>query len=221
MMRTIVLATQKGGSGKSTLAVGLAVAAIEDGHVVGMVETDQQGTISNWGRRRALPQPLIETAASDSEIQRVLLGFGHAGITLAVVDTPATSNDLSASAIAAADLCLIPTRPSQADIEAAVPTLRTIRKLGKPFAFVLNQTPSRGYRTDEAALALNSAGLLALPYIIQRNDHQDALGKGLAVTEHAPDGKAAQEIRGLWQWVSQAIAVEVVDRGNAPIRATG
>jgi cellulose biosynthesis protein BcsQ len=39
-MHTIVLATQKGGSGKSTLSIGLALAAIADGHAVRMIETD-------------------------------------------------------------------------------------------------------------------------------------------------------------------------------------
>ena len=46
-MHTVVLATQKGGSGKSTLAIGLAVAAIEGEHRVALVDTDQQGTVSN------------------------------------------------------------------------------------------------------------------------------------------------------------------------------
>lgn len=39
-MHTIVLATQKGGSGKSTLSIGLALAAIADGHAVRLIETD-------------------------------------------------------------------------------------------------------------------------------------------------------------------------------------
>ena len=43
-MHTIVLATQKGGSGKSTLAIGLALAAIQAGHHVRLIETCQQGT---------------------------------------------------------------------------------------------------------------------------------------------------------------------------------
>jgi chromosome partitioning protein len=45
------------------------------------------------------------------------------------------------------------------------------------------------------------AGVVAQPYIVMRNDHQDALGLGLAVIEYAPSGKSADEIRGLWQWV--------------------
>jgi chromosome partitioning protein len=34
-----------------------------------------------------------------------------------------------------------------------------------------------------------------------RNDHQDSLANGLAVSEFAPNGKSADEIRGLWQWI--------------------
>ena len=47
-MHTIVLATQKGGSGKSTLAIGLALAAMQDGHTVRLIEANAQGTLSNW-----------------------------------------------------------------------------------------------------------------------------------------------------------------------------
>ncbi len=219
MMRVIVLATQKGGSGKSTLAIGLAVAAIAEGQRVAIIETDPQGTVSSWSRRRTLPEPRIERAGSGLEIERALLALRHSGVTLAVIDTPATSNDLSASAIGAADLCLIPARPSPADIEAALPTLRTVRTLGKPFALVLNQAPARGTRIGEAAVALNAAGMLALPYIVERNDHQDALGSGFGVTEFAPDGKAAAEIRSLWLWVWQAMTAETNDHGQVPIRA--
>ena len=212
-MHTIVLATQKGGSGKSTLAIGLAVAAMGSGHRVAVIDTDQQGTISNWARRRALPEPRIVRADSSVEIERALRIFKNNKYTLAVVDTPPTNNYLSSSAIGAADLCLIPARSSLADIEAALPTLGIVRRFGKPFAFVLNQTPPRGYRPSEAAAALNATGVLALPFIVQRNDHQDALGSGLAVTEFAPDGKAAQEIDGLWRWVWEKLKAESIDRG--------
>ena len=72
---------------------------------------------------------------------------------------------------------------------------------------MLNQTPIRGQRVSNAATALSDeavpdmAGVLALPYIVMRNDHQDALGLGLAVIEYAPASKSADEVRGLWQWV--------------------
>ena len=72
---------------------------------------------------------------------------------------------------------------------------------------MLNQTPIRGQRVTGAAAtlseeaALDLADVLAQPFIVMRNDHQDALRAGLAVEEYAPAGKSADEIRGLWQWV--------------------
>ena len=218
-MHTIVLASQKGGSGKSTLTVGIA--AVWDGHRVGIIDTDPQGTVSNWGRRRTAPEPYVHRLGSGIELGRPLLAFRGAGFTLAIIDTPATNNALSLGAISACNMCLIPARPSPADIEATLPTIGAARKLGKPFAFVLNQAPPRGCRLSEAAAALNAAGVLALPYIVQRNDHQDALGAGFGVTEFAPEGPAAQEILGLWQYVWKRMKPESIVREQGPIRAAG
>jgi chromosome partitioning protein len=220
-MHAIVLATQKGGSGKSTLAIGLAIAAMDDGQHVGVIEADPQGTISNWGRRRTDPKPRIERAESCTAIERAIVHLRHDGFTVAIIDTAATDNALSESGIGAADLCLIPARPSPADIEAAVPTIRTVRRLDKRFAFILNQTPARSNRVSEAATALHAAGVLALPYIVQRNDHQDALGAGLGVTEYDTHGKAAEEVRGLWRWVWRLLTKESFDHEPTAIRATG
>ncbi len=55
--------------------------------------------------------------------------------------------------------------------------------------------------------ALDLAGVLAQPFIVMRNDHQDALNAGLAVSEYAPASKSADEIRGLWQWVEAKLGI--------------
>ena len=205
-MYTIVLATQKGGSGKSTLAIGLALAAIQGGHTVRLIETDSQGTLSNWQTRRPYAEPMVEPVYSAGEIEQRLQALDRSGVTMTIIDTGGASAATTA-AIRHADLCLIPARPSVADIEATAPTLSIIRAWNKPFAFVLNQTPIRGRRVSNAATVLDEeaaydgSGLLALPYIVMRNDHQDALGLGLAVVEYAPSGKSADEVRALWQWV--------------------
>ena len=220
-MQVIVLVTQKGGSGKSTLAIGLAIAAMDVGQRVGLIEADPQGTITNWGRRRANPKPRIERVDSGVAIERAVFHLRRDGYSVAIIDTSATNNLLSTSGIGVADLCLIPVRPSPADIEAAAPTLSTVRRLDKRFAFILNQAPSRSNRVSEAAIALGAAGVLALPYIVQRNDHQDALGVGLGVIEYDPHGKAAEEVRELWRWVSKSLATESFDHGQTAIRAAG
>src|SRR3977135_1745892 len=74
-MHTIVLATQKGGSGKSTLAIGLAPAAKQDGHTSRMIETDPQGTISNWKRRRTNAEPVVEAVNNTGEIAQRLQAY--------------------------------------------------------------------------------------------------------------------------------------------------
>jgi len=206
-MHTIVLATQKGGSGKSTLAIGLALAAIEAGHTVRLIETDSQGTLSNWQSRRVYAEPIVDPVYVAGEIEQRLQSLSASGVTLAIIDTAGDIGAATAAAIRCADLCLIPARPTIADIEATASTLHLIRSNDTPFAFVLNQTPIRGQRINNAATALcdegtpDSAGVLAQPCIVMRNDHQDALSAGLAVSEYAPAGKSADEVRGLWQWV--------------------
>jgi VirC1 protein len=67
------------------------------------------------------PYPRVDRAADPAEIERALSRFEAEGIWLAIIDTAATNNALAMRAIARADLCLIPARPSLADIEAAIP----------------------------------------------------------------------------------------------------
>jgi chromosome partitioning protein len=207
-MDAIVLATRKGGSGKSTLAIGLALAAQRAGHMVRLIETDPQGTLSNWQSRRGVAEPLVETIYHAEDIEPRLQSLGRGGVTLVIIDTAGGQSDATTAAIRACDLCLIPARPSVADIEASASTLSIARAFRKPFAFVLNQTPIRGQRIDNAATALGGkttldiADVVAQPFITIRNDHQDALRAGLAVGEYAPSGKSADEISRLWQWTA-------------------
>jgi chromosome partitioning protein len=71
------------------------------------------------------------------------------------------------------------------------------------------------------ALSLSEMGVLALPYIVLRNDQQDALGAGLAVTEYAREGKSAAEIRSLWVWVRKKLAAGSAAFEHPDLRAAG
>ncbi len=211
-MHTIVLATQKGGSGKSTLAIGLARAAVDAGHTVRLIETDQQGTLSNWHARRNQAEPRVDTVYAAGDIAERLARLADEGVTLAIVDTAGGVGAATSAAIRSADLCLIPARPSIVDIEATAVTLAEVRRADRPFAFVLNQTPIRGQRLTGAAATLGEGALdipdaVAQPFIVMRNDHQDALSAGLAVGEFAPSGKSAAEIRGLWSWIETRLGI--------------
>jgi chromosome partitioning protein len=214
-MHTIALVAQKGGSGKSTLATSLALAAKQAGHTVRLIDTDPLGTLSNWQRRRGPAEPLVETVLNAREIEGRLRSLESRGVTVAIVDTPSGISAASTAAVRYADLCMIPARPSIADIEASALTLAVVRAWKKPFAFILNQTPIRGNRISSAAATLSDdsgfdlSDVVAQPFIVMRNDHQDALAAGLAVSEYDSAGKSAQEIRNLWTWTETRLGGSV------------
>jgi chromosome partitioning protein len=216
-MHTIVLATQKGGSGKSTLAIGLALAAKQAGFTVRLIETDPQGTLSNWQRRRNNDDIVVEPIYHAADFEPRLKMLAESGLQLAIVDTAAGLSAATTAAIRHSDLCLIPARPSVADIEATISTLSVARAWKRPYSFVLNQTPIRGQRIDNAAnalaeeAALELAEVLARPLIVMRNDHQDSLASGLAVSEFAPNGKSTEEIRGLWQSIETRLNISATN----------
>jgi chromosome partitioning protein len=201
-MKAIAFVTQKGGSGKSTMCINLAIAAQEAGRSVCILEMDRQATISDWAEQRNSEGPevaQIDAAQLDDVIAR-LRGFEY---DYAFIDTPGVDSPGTLSAIRAADLCIIPCRPTPADLRAFKPTLAAIYRLEKRFAFVLNQTPPRSYRVRDAADGLAVLGVLPDVNVVMRNDHQDAIGLGQGVTEFNPGGQAAKEIRHLWTWIEK------------------
>jgi chromosome partitioning protein len=201
-MKVISFVTQKGGSGKSTLCISLAVAAQELGKSVCILEMDRQATVSDWAEHRNSESP--EVAQIDAtQLDGVMAGLKGTGYDYVFIDTPGIDSPGSLSAIRAADLCIIPCRPTPADLRAFKPTLASIYRLEKRFAFVLNQTPPRSYRVRDAADGLAVIGVLPDVNIVMRTDHQDALGMGQGVTEFNPTGQAAAEIRKLWAWIER------------------
>lgn len=206
-MKTITFVTQKGGAGKTTLAASLAVAASEAGENVVALDLDPQGSLTSWGESRTAKTPVVDRVASDhmAQLPAILNGLGRRGFTIAILDTAGVESTGGNLAMKAADLVLIPARPSRLDLQATMPTVQALMRLEmrERFAFVLNQAPpGRNSRATEAANGLSLFGVLAEPVLAQRADHQDALAAGQGVTEYAPDGKAAGEMRDLWNWIN-------------------
>ena len=200
-MHVLSLVTQKGGTGKSTLAVSLGVAAEERGMRVSILDTDPQGTARSWSLRRSSNSPEVDATTSGSLSSRVS-ALERQGYDLAIVDTPGVAAPAASAAMREADLCLIPVRPSIADIEAARPTVRLLVERDKAFAFVLNQCPGGGRttRTSSAFRGLQVIGCVCEPTLALRSDHMDALAFGRGVTEHARRSKAAAETRAVLDW---------------------
>jgi len=199
-MRVISFVTQKGGSGKSTLCASLAVAATEAGRSVCILEMDRQATISEWFQHRTAEAPEVAQIAAEM-LHRAVNRLKTAEYDYIFIDTPGVDSPGTTAAIRVADLCLVPCQPTPADLREFKPTLAAIQRLGKAFAFVLNQTPPRSYRVRDTADGLAMLGVIADVNVVMRNDHQDAIGVGQGVTEFNPTGPAADEIRRLWAWI--------------------
>jgi chromosome partitioning protein len=198
--------TQKGGSGKSTLCISLAVAAQEAGASVCILEMDRQATISDWAENRTAEGPEVAQIEAP-QLEDVMKRLKESSYEYVFIDTPGVDSQGTLAAIRVADLCVIPTRPTPADLRAFKPTLAAVYRLEKKFAFVLNQTPPRSFRVRDATDGLAVLGVLPDVNIVMRNDHQDAIGMGQGVTEFNPSGPAAAEIRKLWTWLEKRMQV--------------
>ncbi|MEZ5866594.1 MAG: ParA family protein [Geminicoccaceae bacterium] len=199
-MNVIAFVTQKGGSGKTTLCVNLAVAAEAAGGRCLILDMDPQGTAESWYHDRDAASPKLVKLGADS-LAEAVGAARRQGFTHVFIDTPGRDEPSVAAAIRIADFCLVPCRPTPADMKATPATIATIRRLAKPAAFVLSQTPPRGFRIKEAEIGLAVLGPVAPVTVVSRSVFQDAQGAGLGVGEFEPDGKAAQEIDELWGWL--------------------
>jgi chromosome partitioning protein len=205
-MRIIGLVTQKGGTGKSTLTTALAVAAVEAGETVIILDLDEQGTVAEWANVREKPEPTVAHVppAQAARLPEALKAAAKK-YTVAFIDTPGQDSPVTHNVMSAADICLVPLRPTRPDGLGVKRTIEALIRGHRRFAFVLNQCPTTpgSTRPQEMAAGLGQLGYMAQPMIFQRVDFQDAYAAGQGVTEYAPTGKAAQEIRQLWQWVNR------------------
>jgi chromosome partitioning protein len=198
-MQIVAFVTQKGGAGKSTLASNVAVAAHQAGERVFVCDLDPLQSLVKWSRARKASDIPAEHMSAE-KFEPALLRLASEGVTLVVVDTPASDTAQADAAIRAADFCVIPARPNALDIWASEVTLAKVRASGKSFAFLLNQCPpaQQSARVERGAQALEEMGALLAPMVSTRVDYQEAVRLGLGVVELNPKGVAAREMAKLW-----------------------
>lgn len=204
-MRVIAVASQKGGTGKTTLSGHLAVQAEATGAgPVALVDTDPQGSLSDWWNARRTETPAfvhtsIDTLGPDLEV------LERAGIELVIIDTPPAITSAIVEVVKVADLVVIPVRPSPHDLAAAGVTVELVESLGKPLVFVINSASARARISSEAAIALSQHGTVASTIVHQRTDFASSMIDGRTVMEIPRASRSTAEIEGLWAYVGRRL----------------
>ena len=207
-MPTIAIISQKGGAGKTTLAIHLAAAAHEAGWLALIVDTDPQATASQWAAWRGDSPPEV----IDSPPPRLSAKVDAAraqGAEWIVIDTPPHADSAARAAVEAADLVLIPCRPSAFDLSAIQTTAKLVQLLKKPaFVVFTAGSPNAPRMYGEAGELVEGYGTPACPIQIpDRAAFRHASAEGRTVTETEPGGRAADDIRQLYEWTCRQLDV--------------
>lgn len=197
----------KGGSGKTTLSINLARAFHDRGLKVLLVDSDPQGSASDWhAAREDNPVPLV--AFGKPENLRGLPGIA-APYDVALIDGAAKLESMIAAAVKVSDLVVIPVQPSPFDIWAAGDLVELVKARqevmnGRPKAVFVVSRAVKGTRLgQEVTAALAEFGLPMLEAgTVQRQVFPQTAADGLTVFDSGnADAKAevaaiADELRG-------------------------
>lgn len=207
-MPVIAVISQKGGAGKTTLAIHLAAAAQEAGRVALIVDTDPQATASQWAAWRQDAPPEVIDSPPPRLAAKVAAAQGQ-GAELVVIDTPPHADSAARAAVEAADLVLIPCRPSAFDLAAIQTTAKLVQLLRKPaFVVFTAGAPNAPRVYAEAGELVESYGTPACPVMLpDRAAYRHASAGGRTVMEAEPDGRAAEDVRSLYAWTCRQIGL--------------
>jgi chromosome partitioning protein len=199
-MRTVAILSQKGGTGKTTLALNLAIAAETAGHSAVVIDLDPQASAKGWHDSRAQESPVVISVQATRLAEALRTAKEH-GAKVVVIDTAPHSESTALAAARAADVVLIPCRPGILDLRA-ISASADICALAKASAVaVINAVPSRGSLAQEAFEAISGYGIEVAPVRVgQRMAFVHSLTAGQGVLEYEMEGKAAQEIKELYEW---------------------
>ncbi len=198
-MRVIALLNEKGGSGKSTVAINLACALHRAGRRVVLIDADTQGTARDW--REASPEgaDLPPVVALDRP-ELLLSSIKTLSADIAIIDTPAKAEKMSANVVRIAHVVIVPVQPSAADIwasAAAVKLVNSKRDIGGEVecAFLATRVSSSTNLSREILSGeWNEYGIEMMSRSVSnRVSYAQSLSDGVSVYE-TRDGQARAEI---------------------------
>lgn len=207
-MKVIAAISMKGGAGKSTLVRQFSVIAGESGPSW-IVDKDPQFTSKKWAMRRAEIEPIPPQPGyldlSGTALPEAMRQLRDQDGTV-LIDTRPEVSESVAEVARAADLVIVPVRPSLDDLEAVPDTLAMLRRLDRRAVLIVNAAKNER-RANDARAALSQWPVPVCPVAIgDRAAYLDASIAGMAVGElPGAAAKAADaELRKAWAWIVDA-----------------
>jgi len=198
-MKVVSVLNRKGGVGKSTITCQLGRALQLEGLDVLIVDTDAQGTASDWAEsQEEVDTPLvvkIDRATLDRDVPKAGKNYD-----VVLVDGAAKAERMNVSAVKASDLVLIPMQPSAVDIwpvKEMVDIIQARQEItGRPEArFVISRAITGTNLAESITDAVSGLGVPLLEARThQRVAYAEAMGLGLSVLDIGAD-KATREIK--------------------------
>ena len=207
-MHSLMFAKEKGGAGASTLARELGVVAASQGQRVVFIDLDPQASLSKWWNRRTAgadehPNPALAKPMPDQLFSALDQLRDADAADLIIIDVPPSVHSFLLSVMRAADFILVPSRPTSDDFDALPAVVAMIEQSGKRYAFAVTQAPTgRRIRAVEEAIPILARQGRVAGVLRFRTAFPTAAAAGLTTIEFEPDGKAAEEVRELWGFVS-------------------
>jgi chromosome partitioning protein len=228
---TIAVANMKGGCGKTTTCMNLATGLAAGGYRVLLVDSDPQGSATQWRSLRQDDSASFEVIALPStaigrELKRLA---DNTSYEIILIDCPAggldkgrtSGEDIARSAVRIASAVIVPIRPSPVDYMACrniMPMLADVAATREDLRVYLlinqKQANSRlGKEARESALRFfKTPGLsvqLLKTEVNMRTIYAEAVLAGKTVLEYGGDPKAAEEVVALTKEVVECLSVAV------------
>lgn len=204
----VVVGGIKGGSGKTTIATNLAVLRSAAGRKVLLIDADEQRSVSDWvEQREALEIPTawttIQLAGKTVHAQVLKLAQNYDDV---IVDVGGRDTTSQRSALAIADIVVIPFKPRSLDIwtlgsvKTLLSQMKAVNSKLRAFA-VINQADVKGNDHLDAFEVLKECDDLECVQcpIVHRKAFSNASADGLGVSElKTQDKKALAEMQYLY-----------------------